>query len=266
MKILFFGSSSDSMLVLQKLSGVVAVVTQPPKPVGRKQVITPTPVAMWAKSHSLPQTSLDVLSPFKADIFISASYGEKIPIDAIKSARYGGLNVHPSLLPRWRGADPVPWAIFSGDHQIGVSIVTLSEKFDQGSIIAQKKIPITDTDTSGPLRTELFRIGADLLTQTLPDYVSGKNRGVPQKIQDEPYARRFVREDGFESWENILNPKESARINRKFRALHPWPGLWTTFHEKRLKILLFDTEPRIIQLEGKRPVSWEQFKTAYFSP
>jgi methionyl-tRNA formyltransferase len=259
MKIVFFGSTSDSVLVLQKLAGVVAVVTQPPKPIGRKQIVTPTPVETWAKAHGLPVTTLDVVAPFKPDLLVSASYGEKIPMEIITNSRYGGLNVHPSILPRWRGADPVPWAILQSDHQIGVTVVTLSEKFDQGLIIAQKKIPITPTDTTIPLRTHLFAIGADLLIDSLPDYISGKNKGREQIPGNEPVSKRLTRDDGFEPWEKIIDPKESERVNRKYRALHPWPGLWTTFERKRLKILEFTHTPVTVQLEGKTPVSFRQF-------
>ena len=264
MKILFFGSTSDSVVVLEKLPGVAAVVTQPPKPVGRKQIVTPTPVESWANQKNIP---VYTQPPRKdVDLIVSASYGEMIPIELIRSARYGGLNVHPSLLPRWRGGDPVPWAIMSGDDEIGVTVVTLSEKFDRGNIIAQKTILIGPQDTSGPLRTKLFQLGAELLVQALPDYCSGKNKGVAQTIGTAPYARRLKREDGFEPWENIIDPKESPRIDRKFRALHPWPGLWTTFNEKRLKIVGFDHVPTIVQMEGKTPVSWKQFQTAYLAP
>jgi len=183
-------------------------------------------------------------------------------MELIKSARYGGLNVHPSLLPRWRGGDPVPWAIVTGDTDTGVSVVTLSEKFDQGEIIAQTKIPVSHTDVSPLLRTKLFRIGADLLV----DAISKKHfHGTPQETTGYPYAKRLTRDDGFELWEKLSDPKESGRINRKFRAFHPWPGLWTRVNGKRLKILAFDTTPITVQLEGKKPVSWEQFKNAYLA-
>ena len=256
MNVVFFGSTSDSVLVLQKLEGVVAVVTQPPRP-------NPTPVESWAHEKNISVTTLDAVTPFKPDLLICASYGEKIPIEIIESTTFGGLNVHPSLLPRWRGADPVPWAILTGDHQTGVTVVTLSREFDQGNIIAQKKVAITDGDFADPLRTKLFEMGAQLLIEALPDYISGKNKGVPQKIENEPYAKRFTRDDGFEPWEKIIDPKENNRINRKLRALHPWPGLWTMFKDKRLKILAFDSIPVIVQLEGKKPVSYEQFTKAY---
>lgn len=312
--IVFFGSTSDSVLVLEKLftfhfllftSRICAVVTQPPRPVGRKQTPSPTPVELWAKAHgvtilSFPSnkdkpwlyadesTVADTLQALKADLVVSACYGQKIPARTISASRYGGVNVHPSLLPRWRGADPVPWAILSGDRQTGVTIVTLTEMFDKGRILAQKKIPITDRYFSDPLRTKLFALGAELLIDVLPNVLASKGvalQGSPE--HKEPYARRLTREDGFEPWETIQNafadPNEAVRIERKFRAFSPWPGVWTKIatqarpatqvhsktEEKRLKILachlsvitclVLDT----VQLEGKKPVPFSQFSTAY---
>lgn len=290
MKIIFFGSTSDSILVLEKLQLLVcAVVTQPARPVGRKQIVTPTPVATWAKAHGLPVVSfasdskkpwvyedevkvIDTLQPFKADLLVSACYGQKIPWELISKTRCGGLNVHPSLLPRWRGADPVPWAILTGDHQTGGTIVTLSKEFDEGQIIAQKKISITHTDTSNPLRTKLFTIGAELLVEVLPAFISGiritKNESTNNNL---PYARRLTRDDGFETWDTIQkafdDPEEAKRIDRKFRAFHPWPGLWTKIGEKRLKILtLHIDQERIVldevQWEGKKPIPYSTLLTA----
>ena len=318
--IIFFGSTTDSVIVLQRLHQflslqfkvfISAVVTQPPRPVSRKQIVTPTPVETWAKAHHLPilsfpssashlsffendQTVIDSLQPFKADLLISASFGQRIPFQIIKDARFGGLNVPPSILPRWRGADPVPWAILSGDSQTGVTVVTLSENFDAGQIIAQKKIPITDKDFSDPLRTKLFELGAELLVKILPEVSTYHTPGVnklhtPGKL---PYARRFTRDDGFEPWKLIQkafeNPEEAQRIDRKFRALTPWPGIWTMVatqaspptqvhsktEDKRLKILslhltskLESLSPKLsldlVQLEGKKPVVFSQFREAY---
>lgn len=309
MNIIFFGSTSDSVIVLQKLHEFTAiqqynnvtiscVVTQPPTPVGRKQVVTPTLVEIWAKEHKISVLSfpndkdkpwqyqnekkvINSLSSFKPDILISACYGQKIPSHSIKEVPLGGLNIHPSLLPRWRGADPVPWTILSGDRQTGVTIVTLSDKFDQGRIIAQKKIPVTERDVSDQLRKKLFSLGANLLVQLLPDYISGKNSGRPQQTNNEPYARRLTRADGFEPWDKVrkalTDTGEANRIDRKFRALTPWPGVWTLINpinlqirqmEKRLKILEAHTENEklildTVQLEGKKPVTWEQFEKSY---
>lgn len=297
MKIIFFGSTSDSVLVLEKLSSLVignwsldicSVVTQPPRPVGRRHILTPTPVEMWAKKHhvttlSFPtnpdkpwlyadeQVVAGTLQPLKADMLVSACYGQKIPLESINAAPFGGLNVHPSLLPRWRGADPVPWAILAGDRVTGVTIVTLSEKFDDGRILAQKKIPITMNDFSDPLRSKLFTMGAKLLIEVLEKYLSDRNKGMQQQTTDNPYARRLTRDDGFEPWETIQkafgDPEVARRIDRKFRAFSPWPGLWTKSEEKRLKILALhiDHERLVldeVQREGKKPVSYSTLLTA----
>lgn len=299
--IIFFGSTEDSVIVINSLYQcsnvamyqwrVCAVVTQPPRSVGRQKVITPTPVEVWAKKHNLLVISFSAhpdkpwlfedeqkvassLVPLSADLLLTASYGQKIPLKTILDARWGGFNVHPSLLPRWRGADPVPWAIASGDHQIGVSIVTLAEKFDQGRLIAQKKIPITSGDWSDPLRTKLFALGGNLLVALLPDYLSGKIKGKPQPTMPTPYARRLTRQDGFEPWDQITDASGSAaaRIERKLRGFSPWPGLWTIIkiknEDKRLKILSAHLEAKKlildkVQLEGKKPVSFLQFIAGY---
>lgn len=324
-KILFFGSTTDSALVLEKLFlfsighlafGITAVVTQPARPIGRKHIITPTPVALWAKEHNIPVLTFDhngekpwlfadesqvfdALQPFKADLLISASFGQKIPGQVIRAVPLGGLNVHPSLLPRWRGADPVPWAILSGDRQTGVTVVTLSDDFDSGTIIAQKKIPITDHDTTDPLRAKLFALGADLLISTLPSLSASKGMALKRSPdhRKEPYARRLTRDDGFIPWEiiekamhgedvpNTQRPKMLSfgighlglAIDRLHRAFSPWPGIWTEIvtrdtkkvirkTKKRLKILSLHVSPVTyhvsldsVQLEGKKPVSYQQF-------
>lgn len=276
MNIIFFGSTSDSVIVLEKLPSVSAIVTQAPKPVGRKQVITPTPVEVWGKEHNIPvlsfptnpdkpwlyaneQQVIDTIQPIKPDLLVSASYGIMIPWETIEKTPYGGINIHPSILPHWRGADPVPWAILSGDHQIGVSVTTLSKTFDEGNLLAQIKIPILPSDTSDPLRTKLFTLGAEKLIEILPDFTKNKLHITQIKYEKKlPYARKFKREDGFEPWP--FDPKSIAHIERKYRALHPWPGLWTTYNGKRLKILalhidhdalVFDT----VQFEGKNPIT-----------
>lgn len=322
MNILFFGSTTDSVIILNTLHTLsdhgytlVCIVTQPPKPVGRSRTITRTPVELWAKEHEISalsfpadpahpwlyeneQTVVDTLAPFSPDLIISASYGQKIPAETIRAARFGGLNVHPSVLPRWRGADPVPWALLAGDHQTGVTVVTLSDAFDEGVIIAQKKIPVVDTDYADPLRTKLFTIGAALLAEILKTSKGAPLKGQPQKHSDTPYARKFTRDDGFVPWEILadamtgMNVASTARpkplsldtqhitptITKALRALSPWPGLWSTIQikngdQKRLKILKCHGESATniltldtVQLEGKQPVPYAQFSAAYLTP
>ena len=316
--VIFFGSTSDSVLVLEKLASlqtksyklvIAAVVTQPPRPVGRKHDVLPTAVETWGKEHNVTvlsfpstvaqpwlyaneQTVIDTLAPFKADLLVSASYGQKIPAKTLPDARFGGLNVHPSLLPRWRGADPVPWAILAGDHQTGVTIVILSKEFDEGRIVVQKKVPIVPTDETDPLRARLFALGADLLVDTLPEFLSGAVKGTSQDVTLASYARRLTRDDGFIPWEilqkamageDVTVKKRPAvltldashiaiTIAKARRALTPWPGLWTMWEQKRLKILSCHAEPvtnklmiDMVQLAGKNPVPYEQFLKAYLS-
>jgi len=306
MNIVFFGSTSDSVIVLEKLTTfpeyhLAAVVTQPPRPVGRKQNITPTPVDVWAKAKNIPvltfpnnpdrtwlyeneDTVINSIESFKPDLLVSAVYGQMIPWECITHAPHGGINIHPSLLPRWRGADPIPWTILSGDAQTGVSIVTLSKNFDEGKIIAQKKIPLTNSDMPDDLRTNLFEIGSQLLIDILPDYVVGKNQGVAQKKEDAVYARRLTRKDGFIPWRyiqlalegresnlsdfpdasklleirKISKDSEAQYIDRMVRALSPWPGVWTTINGKRMKILeTHELDQKLsldtIQMEGEKP-------------
>lgn len=355
-KTIFFGSTDDSVIVLNKISSldigdcvldIVSVVTQPARPVGRDKIVTVTPVAVWAKKHDITSLTfqsnpekpwlyqdeslvIESLSTCKADLVISACYGERIPNQVIQAAKFGGVNVHPSILPRWRGGDPVPWAILAGDHQTGVSVVTLGQSFDKGAILGQKKLPISTSDITDDLRTRLFTLGAKLLVDVIPDVMSKKHteKSSPAgKASDttQPYARRFSREDGFVPFELIdsaLNgidlPKISGKsgsrhakpdpasqdsagqfsditiirttlehsenkpiilpelIERAFRAFSPWPGIWTTIdikgEKKRLKLLDVSLDSsdhalhiKTVQLEGKTPVSWEQFVKAYMN-
>lgn len=245
--VLFFGSTTDSVVVLDKLFSVhnekltincVGVVTQPPKPVGRKQILTPTPVEVWAKAKNIPVYSfpndpqkswlyqnevkvIQTLAPLDPQLLISASYGQKIPTTLIQNTQFGGLNIHPSLLPRWRGADPVPWAIIAGDPEIGVTLVTLAEKFDQGKIIAQQKIPLLPYEFADPIRSKLFSLGSDLLLQSLPHYISNSIKPITtnlKPITSFPYARKFTREDGYIPWELFQNAMEGNSLTKEQRA------------------------------------------------
>jgi len=312
MNIIFFGSTSDSVIVANALYNAsfhpIAVVTQPAKSAGRTGTVTPTPVEVWAKSHTITVLTfptetdkpwnyqnksqvVDTLSALSPDILISASYGQGIPAETIKQARYGGVNVHPSLLPRWRGTDPIPWAILSGDAQMGVSVVTLLSGFDEGEILAQKKISTPETLSIDELRADLFGIGATLLTETLPNFIEGKHMGNVQNSRHATYARRLTRDDGYIPWNVFLDAIHGTETNpttkvltftnaatpvaiiRAIRALSDWPGVWTNISlnkesAKRLKILkahvdggklILDT----VQLEGKKPVPFSQFVSAY---
>ena len=315
MNIIFFGSTEDSLVVARTLHAkypLSAVVTQPEKPVGRYKTITKTPLELWGVEQKLPCLTFpadeeqgwkykhddDVtnsLATFKPDLFVTACYGQKLPASALKLPTHGSLNIHPSILPRWRGADPVPWTIIAGDAQTGVTISIITNTFDSGDIVAQKKIPVTEYILPDELRTTLFTLGAHTLIELLPTYLKGNNELVPQKNGDVLVARKLTREDGYvpftlveQAISGIDVPREDrvgtllAEITeplpeacvRLLRALSPWPGIWTTLSiggiDKRLKLLEYAVRDgklliTTVQLEGKNPVDWETFANAYLT-
>lgn len=312
MNIIFFGSTADSLLVAKALHEtypIAACVTQPEAPVGREQTITKTPLERWAMEQKIPCLSFarevdhtwkyeneedvtNALASFKPDLFITACYGQKLPKTALAIPKHGSLNIHPSLLPRWRGADPVPWTIIADDAQTGVTISTITDTFDSGDIIAQKKIAVTEKDLPDELRTQLFTLGAALLIDVLHLYIQGGMTPTPQKQGDVVIARKLTRQDGYIPWnliEEALSGKDVERskriglsststkplaetIVRLGRALSPWPGMWTTVaHEGiDLRVKLFGLSLKEgalhieqAQREGKTPVTWDTFKRAY---
>jgi methionyl-tRNA formyltransferase len=309
LRIVFFGTPEYSLLVLEPLyiAGfqIAAVVTKPPRLIGRKQIMTPTPVALWAQEHNIPLLTpsadsttywkfadekkvIQEVLAFKPQLLVVADYTQKIPAALVNATEYGGFNVHPSLLPNYRGPAPIPWAIYNGETETGVSIVTLAEEFDTGEIIAQEKEAISATDTTPELLDRLFKKGGVLLVKVLNTYLTTKithpnpllprEGNSPNKIPPlfvrggrGSYARRLTKDDGFEPWTNIQKAmsegSDAVKIERKFRAFQPWPGIWTKVttnnQEKRLLILqlhlqITDKQRLVldeIQLEGKKPVS-----------
>lgn len=188
----------------------------------------------------------------KADLIISAAYGQKLPP--------GGLNLHPSLLPAYRGATPVPHQILDGLTQSGITIIKMTADFDAGPIVAQEKVEIKPDDTAPDLLLRCFSAGAKLLIKILPDYLNTKITLIPQGNSPTPYCRRFTKQNGFISWEEFLQSRQSPHLNRKIRALFPWPGVWTTMpNGKTFKLL----PKNMYQLEGKQPITKKQFMSGY---
>jgi len=256
----------------------VAVVTQSPKPVGRKQVITYSPVDHWAHEHSVPihySAQELAIDSVEADLGILASYGEIIKKEVIDLFPHGILVIHPSLLPKYRGASPIPAAIVAGDATTGVTIFKMDEKVDHGPIISQFKEEILPDDNGETLRTRLFERSAKVLVELMKPYIQSK---ITPKVQDESQAsftKTITREDGFID----INKKSPEEAERFIRAMQPWPGAWTLLRlstslgtsegqAKRLKIHKAHVENRKlildeVQLEGKEKVSWKQFKEGY---
>ncbi len=186
----------------------------------------------------------------QADLTVSAAYGQKLPP--------GGLNLHPSLLPKYRGATPVPRQILDGVKQSGITIIKMTGEFDAGPIVAQEAVSVLPDDTNLDLLNRCFTAGSRLLIKILPDYLNNKITLLPQPQKSPtPYCKRFTKQDGFVSWEEFRN---SWKIERATRALFPWPGVWTTLPNKKTLKLLPNS---MVQLEGKQPIAWQQFMAGY---
>jgi methionyl-tRNA formyltransferase len=244
-KIIFMGTPDFSVPILSALVEnykVIAIVTQPDKKVGRKQTLTPSPIKEIALANKI-----EVLQPEKIlgnvefirrindinpDLIVIAAYGLILPKEILDIPKYGVINVHASLLPKYRGASPIQAAILNGDKETGVTIMLVNEKMDEGDILTQKTITITDNDNFGSLHNKLSVLGTNLLIETLPKWLNEEI--VPQK-QDESqatYCKLITKEDGKIDWH-----KSAVEIERQVRALNPWPGTWTIWGNKNLKVI-----------------------------
>lgn len=275
-KIVFFGSPDYVLSVPEALLAagheIFAVVTQPPKPVGRKQIVTPSPVSEWASKHNIqvldkkPKEIIQDLKKLNADIGVLESYGEILPAEIINLFPFGIVNVHPSLLPKYRGSSPNQMAILAGDKITGLTVIRLDEKMDNGPILYQQEEEIKNDDTLESLRNRLFQKSANLLVEILPQYLEGKIKTIPQDDSQATYT--------WNTWEtkqkayfDINNPPSPQVIDRMVRAFYPWPVTWTKWsfgsaQDKQEKVIKLFPE-RKIQMEGKNPVSFEEFKRTY---
>ena len=235
MRIVFMGSAELAVPSLRALldgSGdeLVGVVSQPDRPAGRKRNLTPCPLKAFAESRGLKimtpakvgdPDSLQALEALEPDLFVVVAYGQYIPSTVIKLARHEAINVHPSLLPKYRGAAPIQWAILNGDEQTGVSIIYLAKKMDAGDILRQEHQPIGPDDTSAVLHDRLADLGAQLLLKAIEDIREGR---VSRTVQDEAEAveiSKLSKEDGKIDWSM---PAEAIR--NRIRAFDPWPGTY----------------------------------------
>lgn len=267
----FFGTPDFARTVLEKLikSGFVphVVVCNLDRPVGRKQVITPPPVKTRIMSYEeRVKQKVKIWQPEKlestnwrteigeADFGVVASYAKIIPKEILTSFKHGILGVHPSLLPRHRGASPIQASILEGDAETGVTIYLLDEKVDHGPVLAARRWPIANSATYISLEKELAEVGGDLLVETIPKFLRG---GIKTEIQDETkatYTKKIKTDDAYVDLEKD-NP---VKIERKIRALNPEPGVWTLMNGKRTKLLEAEIKDgklvlKKIQVEGKKP-------------
>ncbi len=246
MKCIFFGTPEFAVIVLEKLIDAgyvpVAVVCNPDELVGRNQILTPPPVKVLAGKNNIPvfqpvklRDNVEFLKQFKnlrPELAIVAAYGKILPKEILNIPSFEFINIHGSLLPAYRGASPIQCAILNGEKETGVTIMKIDEEMDRGPILTNRKVPISDSDTYEFLSKKMAEIGAELLIKTIPDYISGKLKPVEQNHSKATYAKIIKKEDGKIDWS-----KNAKDIERMTRAFYQWPGVWTIWNEKLLKII-----------------------------
>ena len=236
LRAVFLGSGAFAVPVAEALrtqSGVdlVAVVTAPTRPGSRGRPTDP-PVADWAKEHGLPmlrperlrtEESIGAVAELLPDIVVLADYGQIVPAALLDLPRFGALNLHPSLLPRHRGASPIPAAILAGDHETGVSLMLMDAGLDSGPLIAHRRFPMTGRESAPELEDSLAQVAAELLATSLPSWLNSELLPLPQDEEGVTVTKPLVRSDG------RLDPsKDAIDLERQVRAYQPWPG---TFFE-----------------------------------
>lgn len=265
--ILFFGTPGFALpalggLIAEKYD-LVGLITNPDEPVGRKKILTPPPVKVFAQKHSIP-----VLQPERlkrelwndeippADLFIVAAYGKIIPKSVLEIPKYGTLNIHPSLLPRWRGASPIQSAILAGDADTGVTIMQLDELMDHGPIVAQQTVHIGDRKPAyKELHDELAQTGAELLLKTIPGFIAGAITPTLQDDAQATYCVILTKDNGRIDWS-----KSAEEIERMVRAYNPWPSAWTVWctSGKNIRIRIDEANVTLDEPAGSPGTVWHK--------
>lgn len=254
LRIVFMGTPDIACPTLQALAAspdcqVVGVVAQPDKPRGRDLKLQPPPVKELALRLGLPvlqperarhEAFLAELRELRPDLIAVLAYGQILPQALLDLPRLGCLNVHTSLLPRWRGAAPIQWAILEGDSETGVTIMRMDAGLDTGGIVATRATPLAPDDTAQTVHDRLATLGAELLVQTLPRYASGELPARPQPAAGVTYARKLTKDDGRLDWS-----QPAAVLHRRLRAFTPWPGTFTFLpaQPKPLLLKVWQAEP-----------------------
>lgn len=284
MKFAFFGTDEFSVKVLETLKreGLVPslIVTVPDQPKGRKMVLTPPLAKVWGEENgieviqpaSLKNLEVKPLSgePFslggltsKFELFIVASYGKIIPQEILDIPAHGALNIHPSLLPKYRGPSPLETTILNGDQETGVAIMLVDALMDHGPIVAMEKIELNDKYSFEQLRDKLAELGSELLVRILPDYIAGKITPTPQNHDEATVTKKFTKEDGY-----LAQEAEALARYRQILALNPWPGTYLDYPGPAGKIRLIIKQAHLeedklvydrVVPEGRKEMDWKSF-------
>lgn len=243
-KIVFMGTPDFAVLTLEQLiqhHEVIGVVTQPDRPAGRNRQVQMSPVKQVALSNSIsvfqPEKirraeAIAELKHWSPDVYVVAAFGQILPQSVLDIPPFGSINIHASLLPRWRGAAPIQAAIRAGDAESGITIMKMDAGLDTGPMLAKRAIPLTHDETGQSLHDRLAVLGAELLVETLPDYLEGKISPQPQPEQGVTIAPQIKKEEGNLDW-----TQEAVTLERLIRAFTPWPGTYSRWNGQLLKIM-----------------------------
>lgn len=260
--VLFMGTPEFAVPSLQALlatQNVVGVVTQPDRPSGRGRQLKPSPVKVAAQAAGIPvyqprslrhEEAAAPLRAWQPDVIVVAAFGQILRQHVLQLPRFGCINVHASLLPRWRGAAPIQHALLAGDAQTGITLMHMDVGLDTGAMYVQEAIPIAPQDTAASLHDRLAELGGAMLRTYLDDIVHGRIPPTPQDDALATYAPMIRKEDGQIDW-----TKTAVSIDRHIRAMTPWPGAFTTWRGQPLKILAarFDDSFPPDAFPGSRP-------------
>lgn len=274
-KIVFAGTPKLGAIVFEELvkAGFVIklVLTKADKPAGRGKKVIPSPVRLIAQKFKIPTLSIanlnsqefaDQLKKIAPDLIVVAAFGKILPKQVLEIPKYGVLNFHPSLLPKFRGPSPIQFAILAGEQKTGVTIIKMNENLDEGDILSQVEIVIADDDTTASLAEKLAKVGAKLLAETIKKWTAGKLTPKPQNHLKATYCGMLTKYDGKI---NLENPPNHEKFDRMVRAFYPWPTVWSELriNNKVLQIKFLPNKPLLIQVEGKKPVTAMEFLNGY---
>lgn len=244
-RLVFMGTAAFAVPSLRALAAsrheVIAVYTQPARPAGRGWRTRPSPVQGAAENLAIPvraparlrdPADQAAFAALHADLAVVAAYGLILPKAVLDAPRLGCINLHASLLPRWRGAAPIQRALLAGDRQTGVTIFQMEPSLDTGPIIASQSVPIADRSTAASLHDELAAVAAGMVVATVDDLAAGRAHPVPQPDARVTYAAKIEKAEGRLDW-----TRPAALLERQLRALNPWPGCWTEIGDQTLRVL-----------------------------
>lgn len=300
MKIVYFGTPEFALNPLESLlkeekNEILAVVTQPDKAQGRKKILTPSPIKRLAKLRNLkviqPKNKKELKSELekleRADFFVVIAFGMILSKNVLDMPKFGSINVHASLLPKYRGASPIQESLLHGDNETGISIMQIDEELDHGNIFLIRRLSINAEDNFGTLSSKLSGLATNILPHVLSDIADGNLKAISQNHAKASYCHKINKEDG-----KIDFFTSAQEIRNKIRAYTPWPGVYTTLKDKKLKIITSNVEseenlspgefkienkilkigtkkgvllPKTLQLEGKKVMDVKSFINGYQS-